>query len=325
MHQNIKKVILFLIGLILLTSLLLSLKIDFTVLSLITRPHYVILAMFFISLLPFITALRMRFLLLTLDDVSRRFKDLAIVEFITMFVFSTAPAKLFLPTKALLLNKLCNTKMNDGLSIAAFEYAFDVGVVLLLTMLGIILYFKDIPHISILKFEFILSLIIGLILLFFYLPSNIFDNLVKKAEQIHIRVIKDVTTRILRTVIEIRSTWISLISNKKILIILPITFISWIVLTISIEFLFLSVNYPVSLFWILIITASSVFIGGVTAIPGGLGVREASMVFLYGMLGIPMEIGLLVAIGSRLIIIPSLIIGYGLSSYVGINILKNGE
>jgi uncharacterized protein (TIRG00374 family) len=304
-----KNIILLLIGLGILGLLVWKMEIDFSLIYVIKRPHYIALAVFLMLLIPLITAFRMKYFLLSVGKNSPM-KEIVTIEYINKFLYYVAPFKLNVPAKAVLLNKICDVKKSDSASVVTFEYGLDAGITLLIGFLGIFFFFRNFSHFSLFKIQYLIIITIGVIT-FFCIPTKSFDKLLVKSESI--RFGKKVVIFILKVTRIIRETWATLIFNKRMYYILPIVVLMWGVEISLIEALFLSANYYVPLVWVLIVSTCGVFIGGITTIPGGLGIREATMVFLYSALGVPEEISVMVVLLSRLLIIIPIAIGYSIS------------
>jgi uncharacterized protein (TIRG00374 family) len=105
--------------------------------------------------------------------------------------------------------------------------------------------------------------------------------------------------------------------------VLFITALNLVISALIIESLFLSADFFVPFIWVLIVFITGAFIGGITTIPGGLGVREAAMILLFNELGVPNETNVIVVLLSRLVTLIPMTIGYILSLRLGISFLKN--
>ena len=319
---KIKSILLFLIGLGVLAYVIWRLNIDVSVVYLIAYPRYVLVAALLILSMPMLLGLRMNYLLLSINDIRPPLKELCIIEYINKFLLYIAPFKLHLPAKAVLLKKMCKVKASDSVSVITLEYALDSSITIFVGIVGALVLFKNLPYISLIEIRNLLLIIILCIIAFFCLPSSAFESLLRKSERITINVIKKPVSFALQTIKAIRETWRSLLFNRRMYYILPITALFWGITVLATESLFLSTGHYVPLHWILVVMTCGIVVGGVTTIPGGLGVREATMVLLYSVLGVPGEISVVVVLVSRLLAVIPICVGYVLSLHMGLDYLK---
>jgi len=314
---KIRSILLFLIGLGVLAYVIWGLNIDISVVYLIARPRYILAAALLILSMPVLLGLRMNYLLSSINETHPPLKDLCIVEYINKFLLYIAPFKLHLPAKAVLLKKMCKIKTHDSVSVVTFEYALDSSITIFVGITGALVLFKNLPYISPIDIRNLLLIIVLCMIAFFCLPSSVFESLLRKSEHIPINIVKKTLSFALQTLKAIRETWISLLFNRRMYYILPITAVFWSITVLATESLFLSTGHYVPLHWILVVMACGIFVGGVTTIPGGLGVREATMVLLYGALGVPNEVGVIVVLVSRLLMMPAIALGYVFAMKMG--------
>jgi len=314
---KIKTVLLFLIGLGILAYVIWKLNIDISVVYLIARPQYVLAAALLILSMPVSLGLRMNYLLSSINDLRPPLEDLCIVEYINKFLLYIAPFKLHLPAKAVLLKKMCKVKAHDSVSVVTFEYALDSSITIFIGIVGALVLFKNLPYISLIEVRNLLAIIILCIIAFFCLPSSVFESLLRKSERITINIIKKPLSFALQNIKAIRETWKMLLFNGRMCYVLPITALFWGISVLATESLFLSTGHCVPLHWILVVMTCGIFVGGVTTIPGGLGIREATMVLLYGALGVPNEVGVIVVLVSRLLMMPAIALGYVFAMKMG--------
>ncbi len=320
MKTGYKNIILLLTGLGILILLFWKMGVDFSVIYAIKRPYYIALAVFSLLLAPLITAFRMKYFLLSVGKNSP-LKEIVIIEYINKFLYYIAPFKLNVPAKGLLLNKMCDVKRSDSASVVTFEYGLDTGITLAIGVSGAILLFKDFPYGSVYKIVYLLFFIVVGVVMFFCIPLRFFEGFLRKAGGIRMQRLKKISEFFLSTMRAIKVTWVALAFNKKILWIMLATATMWILSVLMMEMLFLSLDYYVSLAWILVISCCGVFVGGITTIPGGLGVREATMVFLYSALGVPQGMSVVAVLLARLLTIAPIIVGYLASLRVGMKLL----
>jgi len=314
--------ILAIIGLGLILYFIKSLNINPSTLLLIKEPLYIpasiIIYMFF-----FLTsAVRMNYFLKSLDNKTNNIKTLIKIEFISKYIYYITPSKLYIPAKALLLNKLCNIRKSTGIAITSYEYAIDATATIFLALCGTIFLFRESFNISQNELTFMLIAIIALIIIYISAPLKFIDLLSGKANKLNNKCIKKIATSTINIIKTTRATWRELTFNKKMRYILPATIIQITLAAASTKLLFLSMSTNIPLLWIIAVSASAIFVSGISQIPGGIGIREGTAIILYAALGIPKEITLIVVLTSRLFTIIPLILGW----YYSTNIkLKTGK
>ncbi|MDI6902798.1 MAG: lysylphosphatidylglycerol synthase transmembrane domain-containing protein [Methanocellales archaeon] len=315
MKNQIKGVILSLIGLGILLYLIWKMNISLSIIYSIKYIQFILVAILLILILRFIAALRMKHLLLSTNKKNVPFRKIVMIEFISKFLFYTTPFKLNVPAKAILLNKTCDVKPSDGASVVTFEYALDTSIALFIGIFGVFLFFKNI---SLAKITYVILFVGICTLVFLSTPAGIFDKLRRKSEHIRNPILRRTTTFIFNLMKTVRETWITIIFNKQMYYVLPITALFWIVGALFTKSLFLSADYYIPLTWIIVVECVAAITGGVSNIPGGLGVSEATMVLLYTALGISREVSVAVVLLYRLLTIAPIIVGYVFSLHVGL-------
>ena len=101
---------------------------------------------------------------------------------------------------------------------------------------------------------------------------------------------------------------------------LPLSLLLWILPSVMMILFFYAAGYPVT-FWLALSAVSMSFILGlVSLIPGGLGVRDAILAYVYSLAGIPLEVTISIAVFNRVFTIGTvlgiiiLIKGYDLAT-----------
>lgn len=318
MRRRIGSIVLVVIGIVILLLLIWKINIDFSIIYTVKKPIYILFAALLTLAAPLVTAFRMKYFLLTVGK-NTPMKEIITVEYINKLLYYVAPFKLNVPAKGLLLNKMCGVRKDDSASIVTFEYSLDTSIMLAIGFVGAVLLLDNLSFPF--KAEYLLLFFIACVIVFFCIPSTIFDELLRRAEQIRNKMVNRVSVFILGTAKAIRVTWINLAFNRKIPWIMFITAIMWALSILIMEVLFLSLTYYVPLMWILVVSCCGLFVGGITTIPGGLGVREATMVFLYSALGVPQEMSIIVVLLARLLTIVPIIVGYIASLRAGLKLL----
>jgi len=92
------------------------------------------------------------------------------------------------------------------------------------------------------------------------------------------------------------------ISNKKTLFFgLLFSFAYWVLSYLSSYFLFLSMETKVSFFLVVIVVSLGSLLGDFSPIPGGIGLVEGFMIFLYSIVGVSLPVAIIVSLLSRMI------------------------
>lgn len=311
MKGKIKRVILSLLGLAIFLLLILKLNIDITIIYSIKNFGYIGLAIYLLIIGIVPLSLRMRYLLLVVGERKKSLKDLAVIEYVSKYIYYITPFKLYIPAKALMLNKVCKVEKKNAVSVVTFEYALDMTTVIFFSFLGIYIFFRGLYSAGSFQIKYILLVIIILFLIFFKIPYGFFDSVEEKMVRFIPILLTGYVAVLFRALRAIRGGWLTLLSNRRTYYnVLPLMAIMTILAILIQECLFLSLNYYVPLLWIAAVLYSSLFTGGVSNIPGGLGVREGTTVALYMLLGVPKEIAIIVAILGRLLTLIPLILGY---------------
>lgn len=316
--MKLKNIVFLLLGLGMLVYLLARTDINVSdVIRSIKAPQYVVFAAIAVTVIPLITALRMRCIIFPLEKKSLPIHDLFVIEYIYKFLSNVAPFKLNLPAKAVLLNKKCGMKLSSGASVVSFEYALDSGIVIVFGFLGAFAYFRNDTRISFASIEYFIITTFFCTIAFFSIPTDYFEKLLNNAEHMHVKPIRAITTFGIKVLWAIRGTWAKLALHRKMIKVLMTTAIIWGSAILTNEFLFLSTGLYVPPTWILVAISSGIFTGGISTIPGGLGVREATMVLMYGYLGIPNDNSVAVVLLGRVLSTLPIIIGYFYSIKIG--------
>lgn len=316
--MKLKNLILFIIGLGALAYILIRMDVNVAgVIKSVKSPVYVLLATLVVVATPVIIAIRMKFFIDTIEKKNIALKDLFMIEYIYKFLLNVMPFKLNLPAKAMLLNKKYGLKLSNGASIVSFEYALDSGVIICFGFLGVISYFREDPRISLLSIKYFIFIVLSGSTIFFLIPSKYFELVLTYAETFRIKTIQKIATFLVKMVIAIRISWVKILLDRKMYAVLFTTILIWGAAILVNMLLFMSTNNYVPPTWILVVMSVGLFVGGISAIPGGLGVREATMVVLYSALGVSAETGVAVVLLNRILSTLPIIIGYLYSIKIG--------
>lgn len=321
--MKLKNFIFFIIGLGALAYILASMNVNFAeVVSSIKSPIYIVLAAIVLTVIPLINALRMKFIIFPLEKQQLPVLDLSLIEYIYKFISNVMPFKLNLPAKAVLLNKRCGMKLSSGASAVSFEYALDSGVTIAFGFLGVIAYFRDDPKISLLSIKYFILVLISGSIIFFSIPAYYFDRALSSTEAIKIKLVHKIAVFLVKMMTVVRLSWARILLDRKMFTVLVTTILTWGASVLVNMLLFMSTNNYVAPTWILVVMSVGIFVGGVSTIPGGLGVREGTMVVLYTALGVPAEVSVANVLIGRLITLIPILIGYVVSIHAGAEMLE---
>ncbi len=309
--MNKQKIISIALGTLILTYLIKISKIDTNIIYSIQNPAYIILAAIVTTTYFPVSALRMNYFLKSIDNRSYSIKTLTKIEFISKYIYYITPSKLYLPAKAILLNQLCSIRKSTSLAIISFEYAIDTVITITIALLGAIFLFRETLNISADKLSLLLITIMAFTLLFISTPERYIGYLSARTDsRLNNKYLKKIVVNTINIIRTTRNTWLELLLNKKMRYIIPITIIQILITVSSTKLLFLSMATDIPILWIIAVSAAAIFVGGISQIPGGLGVREGTGIALYYILGIPKEITIVVVLINRLYTIIPLILGY---------------
>lgn len=321
--MRLKNIILLLIGFGALAYILVRLDVDMIgVIRSVKSPIYIVLAALIYIAIPLINALRMKFIIFPIERKMLPIRDLFMIEYICKFLSNVMPFKLNIPAKALLLNKKCGLKLSGGASAVSFEYALDSGITIFFGFLGVIAYFRDDPRISFLSIQYFIMIVFAGSVVFFSIPSHFFETLVSYAENLNFNVLKRIAVFLVKVIFAIRVTWIRVLFDRKMSWVFLTTILIWGSSVVVNMLLFKSADVYVPPTWILVVTSVGIFVGGVSTIPGGLGVREAAVVVLYSALGVSAEVSVANVLIGKLISLIPILIGYVVSIHAGTEMLE---
>ena len=321
--MRLKNIILFLLGLGALVYILARMGVDIPeVIESVKSPRYVFLAILIYIAMPLLIALRLKFIIYPIEKKILPVKDLLVIEYIYKFISNVMPFKLNLPAKAVILNKKCGLKLSSGASAVSFEYALDAGITVCFGFLGVIAYFREDPRISLLSIKYFILMIFSGSIIFFSIPAYYFDKALSYSESFNIKLVQKIAVFLVKMMTMVRASWAKILLDRKMFAVLFATILTWGASVLVNMLLFMSTNNYVAPTWILVVMSVGIFVGGVSTIPGGLGVREATMVMLYSALGVPAEVSVANVLIGRLISLIPILIGYVVSIHAGAEMLK---
>lgn len=229
-----------------------------------------------------LTILTRKYLLYSLS-VKARLINLVFVHFSTMAAHYSTPAKLGFPLAVYLLNRSDNIPYATGAAMILIELFVSTGICGLIALIGSLFYFSHSTKIIIFTF-FIFLIIIGLIFYFFVL-------FLRKKEK---------NSRAYHFFKDLHLAFTRIPLNKSLIFTLMRTFIQ---VFSGINLVFISYFFSANLsIWQAVVAGSTAFfLGAISMVPLGLGVREASLLFYLHHVGIPNEIGLSIVTIQRLL------------------------
>jgi uncharacterized protein (TIRG00374 family) len=232
-------------------------------------------------------------------------KNLFLIHFSSMAAHYSTPAKLGFPLGVFLLNRLENISYVTGTAMVVIELLVSTGVCGMIALLGSLAYFGDKSSLFPLII-FILICIVGFATGLYIKKYGIFAKRFQK-------------------IISEFNDAIKLLSFRKLCI---YVFFSTAVQLFGAMNLFLLCTFfsaPLSYPKAVVTGSSAFFLGSVSMIPMGLGVREASVLFYLGRFGISDGIGLSVVTIQRLISTGlSFLLGSIIGTFLGLKGMVHG-
>ena len=238
--------------------------------------------LFFVYLLISLFSIMARkYLLYSLSSPSR-FKNLVLIHFSSRAAHYSTPAKLGFPFTVYLLKKFEDIPYTTGTVMIVIELVVSTGICGLIAFFGSYFYFSDKTNVVLPLFLFFVICVLTL-----YVVSHILRT--KAGNSRYYQFIKDVY-----------ESFQHLHRYNSLLYILIMAFIQ-IFSGINLVLLahFFSADLPL---WQAVIAQSAAFfLGALSMVPMGLGVREASVLFFLYHVGIPKEVGLSIVTIHRLV------------------------
>ena len=307
----IKKAFLIIAGIILFVYLFVSMNFNPNLLIQVKNPGYIIVSLFLFLSSIVIIALRTSFFIKSIGEKSCSLLKLVKIEFIGKFFYYVFPTRLNVPAKAVLLSKESGISKGNAISITTFEYALDVGIMFILGLLGLSIFFQNFfDEITLNKIIYSVILLFVVVLVFFIIPKSFFKKCLAKLEKVKASLFRKVLLFSWKIIVKIRETWPKMLLNKQTFPVVFILILNWILVALSTEFIFLAYYDYVPFLWVLTVSVVAVLIGGISQIPGGLGLKEITLVLLFTFLGVPEQIALTSALLSRIFTIIPIMVGY---------------
>ena len=238
--------------------------------------------LFFVYLLvSFSLIISRKYLLHSLSHPSK-FKNLLLIQFSSRAAHYSTPAKLGFPFTVYLLKRLENIPYTTGTVMILIEIAVNIGICGLIAFFGSYFYLSE-------KTNTILPLLLLLVIgtLTFYAAIHVLKKIAGNS-------------RLSQLVKRVHESFQHLDKRNSLLYILMMAFIQ--VLS-SINLLLLAHFFSAKLSLWQAVTAQSAafFLGALSMVPMGLGVREASVLFFLYHVGVSKEVGLSIVTMQRLI------------------------
>ena len=210
-------------------------------------------------------------------------RNLVYIHFTTMAAHYSTPAKLGFPLAVYLLKKFEDIPYGTGTAMILIELIVNTGICGLIALIGSFFYFTVYSWVLM---YLLLSLFALLVLAYF-----VAHRVMRKAKE-NSRIYQ-----FIKTIIEAfsRISWDKLICYGLIM-----TFIQ---LLGSLNLVLLSHFFfaDLSLFQSLVANSTAFFLGAISMVPMGLGVREASVLFYLHHMGVRNEVGLSIVTIQRLL------------------------
>ncbi|MEA3343211.1 MAG: lysylphosphatidylglycerol synthase transmembrane domain-containing protein [archaeon] len=311
--MNKKTIISAVLGALIFTYLIKISNIDTNIIYSIQNPVYILLAAILTAICFPLFALRMKCILKAIKKENIPLLTLTKIEFTSKFIYYVTPSKVYLPVKALLLNKQCSIRKSTGVAVATFEYGLDVSSMLIISIIGLTV-FQQSTNISSIGPAKILAILIILTIIFLKIPIDTISKTLNNLNIAKIGIIKKGIKYAIILAKNSKNTWKTILTNRKMRIIIPIMILIWFIGALGIKMLFMSYGINVSIIHIFLINMISTVAGGISQIPGGLGVREGAAVIIYNSIGVAQETTIMVMIIARLMSIIPITVGYYIST-----------
>lgn len=321
--SSIRKALMFLIGMVLLVSILLFLGID-KIYNAIREARFLPLfaALIFQGGILIIQAYRWKLIINTLE-IYPPFNRVFTISLIGNFLNKITPVGYAgEPVKAYLLKKTGDMGMMAGMATLVSERIFDFVFLLILAILGIsgMLWAYVLPAVLWYLLAFLtltMVFFLGLLLTVFW-KREFIDSFIRILLRIGIKILpksahdkieklEDLLNLHLKAFYEIIFTTFT---RKSLISISFITFIRWVLALGRTSFIFVSLGFKVPISVVATVVSISTLISFVPTSPGGIGIIESAMVFIYSLAGITKGI-----IGAAIII--DRLIGFWLVAFAG--------
>ena len=212
-----------------------------------------------------------------------KLKNLIYIHFSTMAAHYSTPAKLGFPLAVYLLNKSEKVPYAAGTAMIFVELFVSTGICGIIALFGSLFYFADNMQTVI----FALLCILAISAICFQIGVSLLKKKEKKG-------------RISAFIGRAYNSFRQIPPINLIIYILIILFIQ-VIGSLNLVFLCLFFSTPLSVISALIASSTAFFLGAMSMIPMGIGIREASMLYYLHHFGISNEIGIAIVTVQRLI------------------------
>jgi len=212
-----------------------------------------------------------------------KLKNLVLIHFASMAAHYTTPAKIGFPVTVYLLNRLDAVPYAAGTTIVLIELFVSTSLCGILAFVGSLFYFTDKTNVFLLSS----TLLVVVALLTFY---GVRILLAKRSG----------TGRVSRFVRDIYGA-VSRISLLTVMVYSLLIFLTQLLAGFSLVLLCFFLDTTISLWQAVVANSAAFFLGSLSMIPMGLGVREGSMLFYLSHLGVSNEVGIAIVAIQRLL------------------------
>jgi uncharacterized membrane protein YbhN (UPF0104 family) len=241
-----------------------------------------------------------KYLLRSLSSPSR-LKNLILIHFVSMAAHYTTPAKIGFPLTVYLLNRLDAVPYANGTTIVLIELFTGTSLCGIIAFLGSLFYFSDKSTVFLLS-----SLALALIAALVFYGVRILMGSKTRGGRVS-QFIKDIHSAFSRL------SLLTVVAYSVMILLIQL------LAGFSLVLLALFIGAKLSLWQALIANSAAFFLGALSMIPMGLGVREGSMLLYLGHLGVSNEAGIAIVAVQRLLSTGlSLLLGTILGSFLGL-------
>jgi len=240
-----------------------------------------VLLLFIFLLISLFHIIARKYLLYSLYS-SATLKNLTLIHFSSMAAHYSTPAKIGFPLAVYLLNRLNNVPYATGTTVILIELIVSTTICGIIAFIGALFYLTGKTNIFIFSFSCLLILVV----LTFY-GMHIF---LKKGNE---------NSRIYQFIKKVREAF-SRIAISHLMIYMFLMILIQLLAGITLVLLSGFFSEELSLWQAVIANSTAFFLGAISMIPMGLGVREGSLLFYLRHLGITNEVGISIVTIQRL-------------------------
>ncbi len=222
-----------------------------------------------------------KYLLRSLSSPSK-LKNLLLIHFSSRAAHYSTPAKLGFPFTVYLLKRFENIPYTTGTAMVLIEVVVSMGICGVIAFFGSYFYFSDKTNTLL---PLLLFFVIGILTL------SVISHILRK---------KAGNSRFYRFIKNVHRSFHHLDTYHSLLYFLIMTFIQ-VFSGINLVLLAYFFSVDLSIWQAVIAQSAAFFLGALSMVPMGLGVREASVLFFLYHIGIPKEVGLSIVTIQRLI------------------------